>query len=247
MIDHVPSKLDNIKFYKQKNSPLRPEVDLRTWDSLVEDQGKLGSCGSEAMTSAYELMVRRLYPEKFVELSRLFVYYNTRVLEETIEEDSGVTIKDEIDAVKKHGICSESLWPYVISKFSIRPPNVCYTDAKQRTITNYESLDSTEAMIEVLNDDRPVLIGADIFKKFMRLDDHDPIVSMPNGTEQSLGGHAMVAVGYSLPKKQFLVKNSFGVDWGVRGYCWIPFEYEKDHIFERWCFEINDQNTVLLI
>jgi C1A family cysteine protease len=51
----------------------------------------------------------------------------------------------------------------------------------------------------------------------------------------------MTAVGYDLNRKQILVKNSFGTDWGTMGYGWLPFDYASTEGFENWIFDISDQ------
>jgi C1A family cysteine protease len=51
------------------------------------------------------------------------------------------------------------------------------------------------------------------------------IVPMPSKTELVLGGHAVMAVGYDDSKKWFIVRNSWGEDWGDKGYFYIPYDY----------------------
>jgi len=51
------------------------------------------------------------------------------------------------------------------------------------------------------------------------------IVSMPKKGEKVLGGHAVVAVGYSDDKKWIIVRNSWGSKWGDKGYCYMPYAY----------------------
>lgn len=235
------------KRYTLKQTELRQEVDLREWDSLVEGQGYLGSCVSNAVTNSYELLVKQKYPDYFVDLSRLFVYYNTRVIEDTITEDAGVFyIRNSLKAVKQYGICTETLWPYDIDKFAVKPTDECYIDAKKRTITSYESLANVNEMLEVINNNSPIVIGLEVFDSFTTLSKDNSIVTFPEPYDESLGGHSMALVGYSIPKQQLLAKNSYGTRWGDNGYCWIPFEYASSYIFERWWFNISEQTNMLL-
>jgi C1A family cysteine protease len=48
---------------------------------------------------------------------------------------------------------------------------------------------------------------------------------MITGNETDLGGHAMCCVGYDMEKQMFIVRNSWGTEWGDNGYCYFPFEY----------------------
>jgi C1A family cysteine protease len=231
--------------YKQSQVELAPVLDLRKWDSLVEDQGNLGSCVGNAITNTYELMVKHQYPEKFVYLSRLFVYYNARSLEGTLNEDAGTSIRDSLIGLKQYGVCDETLWMYDTSKFNVKPSQRCYKDALPRSIVKYEALYSIVDVAEALSLNMPVVIGMEIYESFMLLTPDNDIVAIPNAQDGPLGGHAVDIVGYDLPKQLFLAKNSYGTNWGNKGYCWIPFEYIKTQVFEKWCFTITDQSIIL--
>lgn len=226
--------------YSNKGHSLRETVDLREWDSVIEDQGDLGSCSANAMTNAYELTLRRMYPDKFVELSRLFVYYNSRLMENETERDVGAYLRSTLSAVKHHGICKESLWPYDITKFSVAPDDECYIDASTRIITDYSLIDSLDDMLEILNMNKPIIIGLTVYPSFNYVDKNNPVIYLPNDKEiNGGGGHAMTIVGYKLSKQQFIVKNSFGKFWGDNGYGFLPFDYVYTESFEKWTFDIS--------
>ena len=209
---------------------------------MIEDQHDLGSCVGNAIANAYELMVRQKYPDQFVELSRLFVYYNARELEGDIANDSGAYIRTGLSAVKKWGICTEALWPYYINRFTVKPTPECYADAAKRKITEYYQLATAEDMIETLNNNQPVIIGMSVYESFDRTSKNDPVVAIPDSSDTYLGGHAVTVIGYDLDRQLFLFKNSYGTGWGDGGYGYITFEYERSHVFERWAFEISDQS-----
>ena len=218
---------------------------MSEWDSVIEDQGDLGSCQGNAITNAYELQVRFLYPDKFTELSRLFVYYNSRLLDNAIMEDAGAYIRDGMKAVQKYGICSELLWPYDITKFRVRPTDECYKDGLSRTITQYQSLRTIDEVLSALNDNKPVVIGITVYDSFDRVSKYNPVISLPKPNELNTGGgHAMTIIGYDIPKQRLLVKNSFGKDWGDNGYAWLPFDYAEQEGFEKWVFDISDQPPI---
>lgn len=231
-----PSKFDK-RDILYRTEP-RPRVDLREWDSAVESQYDLGSCVGNAIANAYELQLRRLYPEQFVELSRLFIYYNARFLEGTTTQDIGTYIRSGLHAVKRYGVCTEVIWPYDITKFSTRPSDESYIDAKNRTISKYTRLMNSEDVVRSINDNIPVVIGVDIYDSFLTLTKNDAVIKMPTVTDQLIGGHAMCIVGYDLNAMMFLVKNSFGIDWANDGYCWMPFDYLDYYAWDMWNFDI---------
>ena len=245
-LNNKPSKPDarDRKYIKQ-NVVISDEVDLRPWDSPIEDQGSIGSCVSQAVTSAYELMVKKNNPDIFSELSRLFVYYHSRFIEGNVNEDSGIsTIRDALNAVRVYGVCSERLWPYDLTKVLIQPPPPCYVDAFRRKISQYTSLYSLSEMQETLVLGKPIVIGLNVFNGFMNVTQANPVVPLPASTDEVvIGGHAMVILGYSNKSNTFLVKNSFGIGWGDRGYGWLPYEYIRMYTFEKWCFDLENQST----
>lgn len=220
-------------------SPLHPaSVDLTEWASPVENQSQLGSCTAQAIVGAYELLLNKNYPGQFVDLSRLFVYYNARLFDNYIFEDVGAYIHDGINAVAAYGICSESIWPYNIEKFTVQPATEAYADAKTRTFKSYNRVHNTPDIIQALNQNQPVVIGVYLFEDFNKLSATNPILSMPQSTEKTKGGHAMCITGYSLDNRLFKVRNSFGTDWGDNGYCYIPFDYAKEYFDDCWTFDI---------
>lgn len=239
----VPSSADSRDYkYTIKNNSLRPEVDLRLWDSLVEDQQQLGSCVGNAVTNAYELMVKRLYPVAFTDLSRLFVYYNARDIENMLGQDEGVyEIRSALKGLKSHGVCKEQIWPYDISRVNEKPSIEAYQEAQHRSIVSYSAVSTLNEILDAINSNQPVVTGITIYSNFYLVDMNNSVLSLPKSSDQKIGGHAVTLLGYSLPLQQILAKNSFGQDWGQGGYFWLPFEYVREYTFEHWCFEIPQQ------
>jgi len=183
-------------------------------------------------------MLKKEHPIDHTELSQLFVYYNAREIEGTTSYDSGATMRDGLKGIKNQGSCRYDLWPYLTSEFSKKPSPDSYEDGLRRRISKYRSLVGPYQMVNVLANGKPVVIGVSIYGGFMRLDKKNPIVPMPDPYEMSIGGHAMCVVGYDLPKKMFLMRNSYGADWGNEGYCWMTFDYIAREAFDTWTFDI---------
>lgn len=224
-------------FVRDKNP--RDIVDLRPWASPVEDQLHLGSCVGQAVVGAFELMINKLYPDKFTDLSRLFVYYNARALDDMVDEDVGAYVRDGIKAVSRWGVCSELIWPYLIKKFSLAPSIESYMDAKSRLIKKYYRVNTLEDIIDALNADYPVVIGMTVYDNFYELEKPgNYVLPMPKSDDNVIGGHAVTLVGYDRNTKKLLARNSFGPDWGDNGYFWIPFEYAKIDFMDSWIFDI---------
>ena len=220
----VPDQRDYI--YKRKfRFRLPQEVDLRVYCSKIEEQKTLGSCTAQALAGNVELLDRKgdgIYRD----VSRLFIYYNEREIEGTINEDSGAYIRSGIKSLKKWGVCDEKLFPYDISRFKEKPSRECYADALGRQISLYQRLSGVSDILYCLADGYPVVFGIAIYESFetMRVA-ASGVVPMPGKDEVMLGGHAVLAVGYDIDERRFIVRNSWGEGWGDKGNFTLPFEY----------------------
>jgi C1A family cysteine protease len=77
---------------------LPASVDLRTECPPVYDQGQLGSCTAKGIAGAIDFDQHKQGTKEFTP-SRLFIYYNERVIEGTVKQDSGAQVRDGIKSV----------------------------------------------------------------------------------------------------------------------------------------------------
>lgn len=224
-------------------------IDMKKLMPPICDQLQLGSCSANSSTS-YDVF---LHSNK-TDLSRLFEYYMVREIEGTVAEDNGATNRDNVKSIKKSGICEESLMPYDISKFTIPPTQEAIINAKGYTISSYVALNNLSNIKQALAMLKPVIIGMDVFESFEGNEiAQTGKMSMPSITEQNLGGHSVLVVGYvdaakvSLitlicnfifhkftSKGYLIVRNSWGTGWGDQGYFYMPYEYLTKYTFDYW-------------
>lgn len=226
------------QYYNYAKCSLQESVDMRSMASGIQSQRELGSCTAQAIVSAYEILLKNEHPDKFVDLSPLFVYYNSRYVEGTINEDAGAYLRDALKAVDHYGICEESAWPYDINKFTFRPPPEAYQNAKKYRIKRYKRLTNLDNILDSLSSRHPVVTGIMVYSGFERITGENPVLPMPSDTDTELGAHAILLVGYDLSKQQVLAQNSFGSTWGQNGYFWIPFDYINQELTDAWIFDI---------
>lgn len=210
-----------------EESRLPPVIDLRPHMPPVYDQGELGSCTANAGAAAVEYL-RMKNGDAPVAPSRLFIYYGERVIEGTIGEDAGAEIRDCIKELNRTGVCAEATWPYDISAFTHRPSPAAYFEAAETKAERYERLDNTHlhAVKAALADGYPVIFGFSVYESFeSQAVAASGKVPMPKVSEDMLGGHAVLAVGYIAAKRRFIVRNSWGEAWGDAGYCTMPYAY----------------------
>jgi C1A family cysteine protease len=223
------------RFRVAKPIQLAASLDLRSQQPSVFDQGQLGSCTGNGIAAELEAqaMAQGVGPTP---LSRLFIYYNERDMEGTIKSDAGADIVDGIKSVVNLGVCSEAEWPYDVAKFATRPDPLCYQDALKLRAILYESVDQDLTQIKTaLTTGRGLVIGISVYDSF----ESDAvaasgIVPLPALSENMLGGHCVRLVGYTdvgladIPAGHFIGMNSWGADWGLKGFFAIPYPYLLD-------------------
>lgn len=204
---------------------LPTQVDLRRWCSAVESQGSIGSCTAHALVGNLEFLARKA-GRSVRHLSRLFVYYNARVLEGTAATDDGAMLRNGMKTLRKLGVCPERLWPYRVRRFAERPPADCYTAAADHQVLSYHRVRGLPEMRQCLAEGFPFVFGMTTYESF-----EGPKVArtgrveLPQRGEAKKGGHSVCAVGYDDRARRFLVRNSWGADWGRNGYFTLPYEY----------------------
>jgi C1A family cysteine protease len=202
--------------------------DLRENCPPVMDQGQLGSCTAHGITSALRyLLLANGKPD--VPLARLQLYYDERVVEGGVNDDTGAEIRDGIKCAAKIGVAHEDLWPYDIALFRSKPSDPVYADALQFEALVYERVKvSTIEIKRVIAFHKvPVVVGVSLFDSF-ESDEvaRTGVVPMPDLTkEQMIGGHCIYVVGYGQKKRHFTLRNSWNTDWGDNGDFYLPEHY----------------------
>jgi C1A family cysteine protease len=211
--------------------------DLRPQDLPIHDQGELGSCVGHGTVAVVEF-ARKKHRQSHGEQtaantpSRLMAYYLARELEDDVPYDAGAEVRDGLKGAAKTGLCFEDLWPYDVRKFTQRPPPACYSAAQKDRALIYRPVAQTaQALRGCLAHGYPIVFG---FTCYPGLDSNEVadtgMLPMPGPHESPIGGHCVVLMGYDdeggrSPARHFIVRNSWGPDWGDEGYFYMPYEY----------------------
>src|ERR1022692_3027687 len=145
---------------------LPPSVDLRPNMPPVYDQGSLGACTSHAI--AGDLEYSMIHQERTPWTpSRLFIYYNERIIENSTSIDSGATLRDGIKSLVQWGFCKETTWSYDISKFAKKPVATAYKEAVTNKITQYSRISQdVDHMKACLASGDAFFFGFSVFESF---------------------------------------------------------------------------------
>ena len=226
-------------------SLLPKKVDLRELAGYIENQSSTNSCTANAIASAQEIMLQSR--NRFVDISRLFIYYNARApIAEIFKknlEDTGSNIRFAIGETTKRGAATESIWPFEISRVNQKPSDEAYADALTRKTKRYESLGRSQPGVYpkrfveeakvALAAGYPIIFGMDITNNFFGISSLDPKAYTDiarRGSLEYAGGHAMLIVGYDDENQCFLIENSWGPGWGDAGYCQLEYSVVTQNI-----------------
>ena len=217
---------------------LPKKIDLRPFMTAVENQGDSNSCTANAMAGAYEYLDNRLNSNA-VDVSRLFIYYNARLLDGDVDKDQGTYLSSCITVLKKYGACSEETWPFQLGRIREQPHDRAYDEATRFQLEDAERVDvDLDAMRSCLASGYPFAFGLVLFESFQMAGEAG-IVPMPDPENERMdGGHAMLCVGYSDRDRVFIVRNSWGSNWGDQGYCYIPYDYMTNSDLNHDCWMI---------
>lgn len=249
-VDHQEVKFD--ESYQSK-PVTEKSVDLRAGFTPIKDQGQIGACTVFSVTSIFEYILKKNSQQNH-DLSESFVYYNVRHAEGNEKVDTGSSYQDVIKSIGTEGICTEELHPYS-KKLSDVPSEDAYNDGKTRRIVKALNVLINENDIKsAIQEGYPVAVSLKVFNSFSSTTHSGSgsrvgasgFVTYPSKSELDsgeFGYHAMVIVGYTDETKHFVVRNSWGKNFGDKGYCYIPYSYICDSDLNRMACIITEVDT----
>ena len=232
---------------------LKASVDLRMWCSPIEDQQDLGSCTAQAGAGLIEFYENKAFGT-YTNVSRLFLYKVTRNLLGWTG-DTGAYLSTTMAAMTLFGAPPEKYWPYTTARpspvapppapdFDMEPPAFCYAFGQNYQSIHYYRLDPPgtkpanllQQIKTNLAAKMPAMFGFTVYSSYQYSGSNGHL-PFPCPKEKAVGGHAVVAVGYDDAKNiknpicgsettgALLIRNSWGAEWGEKGYGWLPYEY----------------------
>jgi len=231
---------DDVEFtaFADEQLPLQAALDPLALPPIA-DQGALGSCVANGVTSALEFLAGVAGTR--VALSRLQLYWEARyrLSPDSVNADTGSQIRDAVAFANQGGVGSEALWPYDVSLFRQKAPPDCYAEGRRHPLVTMQACQTSRAARSALEARHPVVIGATWYQSFF-----SPVQGrLPAPAFGVAGGHAFLCCGYDDTKPfpewsavgGLRCANSCGGNWGDVGYFWLPYQYfDSSEVSDCW-------------
>lgn len=137
--------------------------------------------------------------------------------------DTGISLTDALDLVCTKGVCSLNYFPYTDEDYSSQPTAIQNAAAAMYKASSWSKVTGIEQIKAQIYNGRGVVIGVKSNTGFTEL--YAGIPGYVNTDESAWQYHAVCLIGYDDYHNggAFKLINSWGSDWGLRGYGWISY------------------------
>ena len=218
-------KIGNKNLFGNDNGPLPSQFDLSTRMPPIGDQRSQSSCVGWAVAygaRSYYLGIQGEDIKNVKALPSPAYIYNQLNNDQTCS--TGTYIHEALDIVKKQGVASLNDFPYLAKSCKTLPNDSIRSIAKKNAIDNWQEVrNDLGAIKRNLYEGHPVIIGMSIKESFQSLP-YNKVYTDRAVISPSTTGHAMVIVGYDDGRSAFKIFNSWGTDWGDKGFGWVDYK-----------------------
>lgn len=209
------------------------KVDYTPAMTPVRDQGDEGTCVAFASAVGVKEYEDTKEYKKYIELSPRYLYSLCKKNDGSPDTE-GTYPRVAMKMLLNYGVSLESYWPYKPHQKD-HPKSGADKVAKTYRIKAYARLSGIDEMKRSLLVNGPFLAGIEVFASwFADSVTKTGAVPMPKKNDELKGGHGICIMGYDDPKKLFKFKNSWSVEWGDKGYGYLPYGYLERYCSDAW-------------
>ena len=215
-------------------SGIKSKEDLREKWWLINDQHQTGSCVGWAMADSvmrwHFVKLNNLKDDEL--LSIRFIWMAAKETDEfnnrptTFIERSGTSLKAALDVARKYGCVLENDLPFEPSILFKETPDIFYSNASFFKIRSYYNLNignKIQNWKRWLSNNGPILTRLSVDDTWYDATNHKG--KLDKYISPGYGGHAVAIIGYD--KNQFIIRNSWGDDWGDKGFAYASYKYAE--------------------
>ncbi len=211
---------------------LPPTLDNRGSVPQVLNQHKEGACTGFALAAVANYLLHNDHHRTLAESTspRMLYEMARRYDEWPGEAYSGSSIRGAMKGWHRHGVCTESDWPYVPNQPGQLTPEAQLA-AVATPLGSYFRVRHLHLnhMHAALREAGILLASAQVHAGWRRVPQERPLIEY---SSQPIGGHAFAIVGYD--DAGFWVQNSWGPGWGQHGFAHLSYEDWLENGWDCW-------------
>jgi hypothetical protein len=242
----LPDPFDALDLaYRPRLQILPPSLDQRAGQPILDQVGE--SCTGHAVAALIDTVLSVPAPEKpeygaprtpTTRVSPYMLYAMARRYDEYPGvADVGSSLRGAFKGWYHHGVCSEETWPETTRAKNLYDPAFMAECARTPLGAYYRviarRIDDMQSAITELN---AIAVSAAIHEGWRtpveRLGSDGHPIWVIEHSDTPLGGHAFLIAGYN--DFGFLVQNSWGTEWGRKGYATLPYEDWLANGYDAW-------------
>lgn len=241
----LPSPAGDYPSVRMATAPvaLPPMVDLSAGMPPVGSQGQQASCVGWAIAYYYRsfqegrenyfapVTADRIFSPAFI--------YNQRTTAKCAR-DAGMSMIDGLQLALNRGVATYSTMPYNAGDTCTKPSAEALTEAGWYRSQAYIKLFLGQGTANLtllkqhLASGDPFLLAVPIYSEFLAAKPYSSVIDLPQPGVTFYGGHAITVVGYDEGLQAFKFVNSWGYEWGDRGYAYLTYDFVQQKAWEAW-------------
>lgn len=228
--------------YLPKKIELPPTVDLRNDWWNIGNQGITGSCVGWATASSllryHFTKARKINTHE--KISVRFIWMASKEMDEytdyptTFIDDAGTSLKTALKTARKIGALKASLFPFQGKMVTIKENNFLKIAGKLKIKSFFNLINKKQDKLTMFKTwlayNGPILTCLDCDDSWMDVKRNGLLEKYD--TKSAKGGHAVSIVGYT--PTHFIVRNSWGTNWGDKGFAYASYDYTKKAFSEAY-------------